>query len=204
MCPWKPGEVIVLSGTWRDRVWWALPVNVVRDDHEITALYWQAGTPNKMPDRRVTPQDLRSEDGLPLVDSHWVKTDVLMLVPPEAAYAVYAMWEAGHKRFICWYVNLQAPLLRKPFGFETTDYILDIVIQPDRSAWRWKDEDEFNESVSIGVYSIGQARAIRAEGETVIQRMQANLSPFCDGWECWSPPADWSIPKFPTGWDKRK
>jgi hypothetical protein len=199
---WSPGTAIVLRGLWRERIWWALPVIVVRDDPDMIALYWCAGTPNKIPDQRVTPQDLLSDQSLPLIDSQWVNTDVLMLVPAAAAHAVSAMWGAGHTPFLCWYVNLQAPLIRTSLGFDTIDYILDIVIQPDCSAWRWKDEDEFHEAVSIGVYSAEQAQAIYAEGEAVIHKMQAGLSPFCDGWERWSPPGDWPIPRFPPGWDK--
>lgn len=199
---WKPSEIIVLRGMWREKIWWAIPVTVVRDDPDMIALYWRAGTPNKIPDRRVTPQDLLSVQSLPLIDSQWVNTDVLMLVQPAASHAVYAMWEAGQTRFLCWYVNLQAPMIRTPIGFDTMDYILDIVIQPDCSAWRWKDEDEFREAESIGVYSPEQAQAIRAEGEAVIQQMQAGLSPFCEGWEHWSPLMNYSIPQFPPGWDK--
>jgi predicted RNA-binding protein associated with RNAse of E/G family len=136
-----------------------------------------------------------------LVDKTWVETEVLMLVAPGAAHSVYAMWEQGHTSFRCWYINLQEPLRRTSMGFDTMDHLLDIVVSPDRSAWRWKDEDEFREAVALGVYSAEEARAIRAEGQRAIKRMQANQSPFCDGWEKWSPPAEWEIPGLPAGWD---
>jgi hypothetical protein len=82
------------------------------------------------------------------------------------------------------------------------DQMLDIVISPDRSSWHWKDEDEFSEAVAIGVYSHAKAKSIRAEGERVIGMLIANASPFCDGWEDWNPPAEWTIPKYPEGWEK--
>jgi predicted RNA-binding protein associated with RNAse of E/G family len=82
------------------------------------------------------------------------------------------------------------------------DQILDIVISPDLSDWRWKDEDEFAEAERIGVYTSEQAQAIRAEGERVIARLNAQESPFCDGWDNWLPPDEWSIPKFPLGWEE--
>ncbi len=102
----------------------------------------------------------------------------------------------------CWYVHLQEPLRRTKIGFDTMDQMLDIVISPDCSSWYWKDEDEFNEAVAIGVYSPEQAHSIRAEGERVIGLLNANASPFCDGWADWTPPMEWGIPNFPAGWEK--
>jgi Protein of unknown function (DUF402) len=199
---WNPGADILLRGVWRNKIWWAIPVTVVRDEPDLIAVYWRAGTPNKTPEQRPKPQDLLSEHSLPLIDSQWIWTDVLMLVPPTAAHAIYAMWETDHKLFHCWYINLQSPLKRTRLGFDTMDFILDIVISPDLSVWHWKDEDDFNEAVRLGVYTADEAQAIRLEGERVIQQMQARLSPFCDGWESWKPPEDWHIPVFPPGWEE--
>lgn len=180
-----------------------LPVQLpwYQDTPALIALYWRAGTRVKVPGKRFTPQDMLSTEQLGLADKMWVKTDVLMLAVPGAAHSVYAMWEAGHTSFRCWYVNLQEPLRRTSMGFDTMDHLLDIVASPDRSEWWWKDEDEFREAEAIGVYSSEEARAIRAEGERAIKLMQANQSPFCDGWEKWLPPAEWGIPELPAGWD---
>jgi hypothetical protein len=82
------------------------------------------------------------------------------------------------------------------------DQMLDIVISPDRSSWHWKDEDEFSEAEKIGVYSSAKAQSIRAEGKRVIGMLNDNASPFCDGWENWNPPVEWTIPRFPEGWEK--
>jgi predicted RNA-binding protein associated with RNAse of E/G family len=142
-----------------------------------------------------------SADQLDLVDKRWVTTDVLMLVTPGAAHSVYAMWEEGHTSFRCWYIDLQEPLRRTSMGFDTMDHLLDVVVSYDRSEWWWKDEDEFAEAEAIGVYSAEEARAIWAEGERAIKLMQANQSPFCDGWEKWLPPVEWGIPRLPAGWD---
>lgn len=81
------------------------------------------------------------------------------------------------------------------------DQELDIVIAPDRSTWRWKDEDKFERMVVEGVFSSDEARAIRAEGERIIREMQAGESPICESWEQWSPPPEWQIPELPPGWD---
>lgn len=198
---WKSGDAVVLRGVWRQKLWWAVPVTVVQDGADLIALYLPAGTREKSPGRRLTPRDLLSTEKLDLVDGMWVDTDVLMLVTPGAAHAVYAMWEEGQTSFRCWYIDLQEPLQRTSIGFDTRDHLLDIVVSPDRSEWRWKDEDEFQEALEIGLYTAEQARAIRAEGERAIWRMRAGQPPFCDGWERWSPPAEWKAPDLPAGWD---
>ena len=200
-CRWKPGDTVVLRAVWRHRIWWACAATVVQDAPNLIALYWRAGNPEKAPAKRMIPQDLLSE-GVCLVDRTWRETDVLMLATPGAAHSVDVMWETGQTRLRCWYVNLQEPLRRTAVGFDRMDHLLDIVISPDRSDWRWKDEDEFQEAVAIGVYSPEEAHTIRAEGERSIELLRTEQPPFCDGWDRWSPPAEWEIPQHPDGWDR--
>jgi hypothetical protein len=136
-----------------------------------------------------------------LIDAQWTETDVLSLVTPGASHSIDLMWETGHHTQRCWYIQLQEPLRRTPIGFDTMDQILDIMISPDRSQWHWKDDDEFSKAEAMGVYSHAQAKAIRAEGEFVITMLKSNSSPFCDGWEKWIPPPEWTIPIFPESWE---
>lgn len=125
-----------------------------------------------------------------------------MLVKPGASHSIEVMWDGKTGEFLCWYVNFQEPLSRTPVGFDTMDLALDVVISPDRSKWRWKDEDEFTEMISLGLLSHNKAQAIRAEGDKVIEMSITNQAPFCDGWESWSPPANWQIPEFPKNWSR--
>lgn len=136
-----------------------------------------------------------------LFDWVWVETDVLMLVIPGAAHSIYLMWEEGHTKLRCWYINLQEPLRRTSIGFDSMDHMLDIVVSPDRSEWWWKDEDEFREAEEIGVYSPEEAKAIRMEGEKVVKLILSGQSIIHDGWERWKPPADWEIPELSVDWD---
>ncbi len=199
---WKSGDPIVLRGVWRQKLWWALPVTVVQDTPDLIALYWRPGHCDRSPRERLTPRELLSTEQLDLVEHVWKETDVLMLYTPGAAHAVYVMWETGRVKLRCWYIDLQDPLRRTAIGFNTRDHLLDVVVSPDRSEWRWKDEDEFAKAVAIGVFSAEEARAIRAEGERVIEAARADQSPFCDGWERWRPPAEWEIPDLPPNWDR--
>jgi hypothetical protein len=210
--PWTTGDIIVFRGVNKTKIWYALPVFVVQDTPELVALYWPAGTRGKFrlkPSReKVTPRDA-AQVPMDVLDYTWVNTDVLMLIRPGAAHAIYVMWEAGHgaghragqKKHLCWYCNLQDPIHKTSIGYDTRDHWLDIVFQPDKSGWRWKDEDQMDEVVALGLCSAEAAQAIRAEGERVIRLFEENQPPFCDGWEHWSAPAGWQAAELPGNWD---
>jgi hypothetical protein len=198
---WTPGDTIVMRGIWKGKLWWACPAFVVRDTPEMIALHWPVGTPTLSPIRRPTVEDMLY-NRIHLQERNWTDNDVLSLATPGSAHSIYVMWEAGVHKLRCWYVQLEESLRRSPLGFDTMDHILDIVIKPDRSGWGWKDEDEFSDAEAIGVYTHEQAQSIRLEGERVIAQLNANASPFCDGWENWIPPVEWGIPSFPQGWEE--
>ena len=201
MARWAPGEIIVVRGVLKGKLWWVCPAYVVEDTPELLALFWPVGTPTRSPVKRPTVQD-ELHNRIELEERNWTDNDVLSLNTKRAAHSIQVMWEAGTHKLRCWYVHLQEPLRRTKIGVDTMDQMLDIVISPDRSSWHWKDEDEFNEAESIGVYSPVKAASIRAEGERVVAMVQSNAPPFCDGWENWSPPVEWTIPMFPEGWEK--
>lgn len=197
---WTPGDTVVIRGVLKARLWWACPAFVIQDTPDLIALYWPVGTPTRSPIRRPTVED-ELYNRIELIERDWTDNYVLSLNPQGAAYSIEVMWEGNTHQFSCWYVHLQEPLRRTTIGFDTMDQILDIVISPDRSSWYWKDEDEFSEAEAIGVYSPTKAQSIRQEGERVIGMLNTNASPFCDGWENWTPPKEWGIPAFPEGWE---
>lgn len=197
-----PGDVVAYRGVMDGKVNWACAARVVVDDAHLTALYWQTGTPVMRPAKRPTIQDML-DNHIPLTTDYWKKTDVLSLTFPGEAFSVELMWFTGTPKLDCWYVHLQEPRRHSNVGFDTMDQLLDIVIGPDKSSWRWKDEDELEEAVALGFYTAEFAAEIRAEGERVIERLNNNQPPFCDGWANWRPPADWGvIPELPAGWDQ--
>ncbi len=119
-----------------------------------------------------------------------------MIAEAGASHSVYVTWRKDGE-LVGWYVNLEEPWRESPFGFDTTDHLLDVWIEPDRS-WRWKDEDELAEAVEIGLFTPAKADAIRAEGERAIERIEAWSTPFDEGWETWRQGPDWPLPELPT------
>jgi predicted RNA-binding protein associated with RNAse of E/G family len=85
-------------------------------------------------------------------------------------------------------------------GLDYLDNKLDLILYPDGS-WKWKDEDELEESVARGLLRGGQARGIRKEGEEVLKRFRSGASPFGESWDKWTPDPQWQIPVLPAGWN---
>jgi len=98
-----------------------------------------------------------------------------------------------------YYVNLEQPHRRDGRDGRATissDHVLDIVVQPDRTYHR-KDEDELAEAVRQGRYTAAKAAAIELDADEVEAVIDAWGSPFCDGWESWQPDPAWPIPPLP-------
>jgi hypothetical protein len=167
----KPGKVILtLFYGWKE-------VEYLKDKK---GKYYGGKFRMKPSGEKVTPQDVILTP-MDLIDRAWDTTDVLMLITPGAAHAVYVMWQAGQKQLLCWYINLQDPIRRTTVGFDTGDHMLEVVFSPDKSNWHWKDEDHLTDAVAFGIFTDEKARQIRSEGERVIKLIRENQSPFCDG-----------------------
>ena len=162
---WKAGDTVLLRGVWNQKIWFVIVAYVVQDSDDLIALYWQPGTPNRLPAKRITGEDFLVKHQPELYPNIWKRTNLLMLVKPGNFHSVELMWDESFDNLICWYINLQEPLRRTPLGFDTMDLALDIVISPDLTRWQWKDEDEFKSLVEVGVISNHKSLEVRTEGE---------------------------------------
>jgi predicted RNA-binding protein associated with RNAse of E/G family len=81
------------------------------------------------------------------------------------------------------------------------DLALDIVVEPDRSTWRWKDEDEFDLFLARGVLDPEVGARVREEAAAIIERITRNESPFDSDWPSWRPDPAWGTPALPPDWD---
>jgi hypothetical protein len=113
------------------------------------------------------------------------------------AYAAGKTWEPG--AFRGWYVNIDLPFVRKPYGFDIVDQTLDIVVRPDRT-WYWKDDDELDTAIAAGALSPEDEARIRIAGKEVAALIEARKPPFDDTWIDWPIPDRSPIIAFPDGW----
>ena len=199
----EPGTRIVLREVFRGKVYSAKPMIVVRDDSDLIALYIPPGTlfkqPTTLDGSRVTPTAV-ANGSWKLSDAIWRgPNDSIRLVVPGESYSVIPSWDQRRKlRF--WYINLEQPLCRTAFGFDFLDQILDIIVSPDMSTWRWKDEDELNEARTAGLVSDQDVCEIRGKGLRAVEFLKGRSSPF-PVWEQWLPDPGWSTPTLPVDWD---
>jgi hypothetical protein len=199
--PWRPGDAIALREVWKGRVWGALPVTVVEDAPTQRALLvwpdtsWMVAVGPDGEELRIPTEDWTFRDRH---NTRWV----LSLSWPDRAYSCLTFRTADGGDFIGWYVNLETPLTRTPIGFDYTDHLLDVLVAPDCSSWRWKDEDELAEAVERGVFSPADAEAFRAAGEQAVEHLKSGAPPFDHDWSSWRPDPSWSTPELPEGWDR--
>jgi len=183
---------------WPRKVFSAIPTTVVERTSSRVVLWIARETPVRRPRGMRLPIAELAEQRWRPEEARWYGGR-LMIAEAGASHSVYVTWGKDGE-LVGWYVNLEEPWRESPFGFDTTDHLLDVWIDPDRS-WRWKDEDELAEAVETGLFTPAKADAIRAEGERAIERIEAWSTPFDEGWETWRPDPDWPLPELPNDWD---
>jgi Protein of unknown function (DUF402) len=179
----------------------ANPVTVVRDDAEALVVWLPVGTP-VLRAVRADGQDKRAEPGT-LFTADFVGErgfhrwfHQLRIAPTGRPWSVWVMFAEGTGEFAGWYVNLEQQHVRDQDTVYTSDHVLDVVVDPERSHSR-KDEDELALAVEQGVFDAAEAARIESDAADVEALIRTWGSPFCDGWESFRPDPTWSIPALP-------
>lgn len=195
----RPGDPALFRFVWPWKVFSAKPTTVVEHTASRVALWLAPGTRTIAPPGFHLPvPQIRARD--------WTHEDWrwyggrLMIWEAGSSHSIYVTW-SDEGEFLGWYANLEDPWRSSALGFDSTDHLLDIVIRPDRT-WSWKDADQLDDAVQVGLFTLEQAQAIRAEGERVIELVEAWAAPFDEGWEFWRPDPDWPRPTVPGNWDE--
>jgi hypothetical protein len=198
-----PGTSIALREVLRGKIWAARPLLVVRDEPEQLMFYATVGARWMAPDTTDRADLIRTKataSSWELVERIWNETHVLSFTWPGAGHAVLHFWDEVWSP-LGWYVNVQRPLERFDVGFDSLDEDLDVVIAADRSAWRWKDEDDVALGVELGLYSPPDVERFHAEGARGRDRLLEREPPFDSEWADWRPDPAWGLPALPEGWD---
>jgi uncharacterized protein len=200
---WSSGDSVLLRYVHEGRVSRVLPMTVIEDTGDRTALYVPSGTSMLTrcgPAGRPIPRELPYAErfGLPwtLCEDTWGGAEMVLLVPVGAPFGIWAVFGDGW-RLREWYVNLQEPLRRTSIGFDSADNVLDVVVEPDLSAWRWKDEHELEEAVRVGRFTRAEAEAVREDGHRAVRTLEARDWPFDRDWSGWRPDPAWPAPILP-------
>lgn len=179
----------------------ASPMTVVRDDADALVVWLSTGTPVLRAARadglgkRDDPATMFTAE---LVQDRGVHAvfDQLRVAPTGRPWSVWVFFEEGTGKFAGWYVNLERPHVRNEHTVYTSDHVLDLVIEPDRTIVR-KDEDELALAVEQGAFDVTAAAAIEADAAAVEALVADWSSPFCERWEGFRPDPAWPIPRLP-------
>lgn len=204
---WKPGDVIVWRGIFRNRIWHAIPVFVVSDTLKELVLTILPGTTckiekdygkGKKDSMRIW--DFRNADW-ELKDFIWHTNRVLVILEPEKYYALELFWNQEQNKFIGYYINFQQPYQRTHCGIDSMDLELDIDIEPDLG-YRWKDMDDYQKAIECEIISPECIQGIETAKPEILERLEKRQYPFDGSWLDWMPNPTWSPPVLPENWGK--
>jgi hypothetical protein len=189
----KPGETIEMREVWRGKTWEERTAIVVEDSDALIVLYTPPETPARVAIdaegkrlRMPTTPDWSLEgtrtftSGLVAVHVPGTQHSLLAIFDPPSGYGP-------------WYINIESDLERTDAGFDYEEHVLDVVVERDLSTWRWKDEDELEEAVELGLFTAEQAAEFRAEGERALDWLLSRRAPYDRDWLSWRPPPEWGV-----------
>ena len=194
------GKTVVVREIWNGRIWSGRPFVLVEDEPDMLVMFMPAGT------RWIKPVTL-SGGLLRIPKEEWklaearIPIHMLVFARPGADHSIRMIWAEPEFKFVRWYVNLEQPLARTKIGFDYMDHVLDIVVNPDFSGWKWKDEDELQEAIELGLLSCIRADQLRTEGMRVLKMIEEREHPFDGSWLDWCPDPHWQSPELPQGWN---
>jgi hypothetical protein len=199
-----PGASIVWRSVDRDRglvqtVW---PWTVVRDDANGIVLFMPSGTVGKQrTGTRGGPRDrmLLEWDGGHR-DVSWHSTNVVRLYREGDEYSIWIARDDTSGAVLWRYINLEAPWLRTPIGFDSRDHYLDLYAEPEDDEWHWKDEDEVEWLIEQGRVDRAFADATRQAGERAVALVAAGQSLLDPSWSTWRADPSWTLPSLPRSW----
>lgn len=184
------GQTIELREVWRGRTWEHRTAVIVEDTIDLIALWTPPRTEAQIAvDSEGRPMRMPVGDWS-LAPARTFPGGSLGLHVPGQQHSIIVIFDPP-SGYSPWYVNLESDLQRTSSGFEYEEHVLDVLVEADLSTWQWKDEDELEEAVVLGMFTAEQAAEFRAEGERAIDWLLARRPPYDRDWQSWRPPAEW-------------
>jgi hypothetical protein len=123
-------EQCLFRFVWPRRVFSAIPTTVVERTASRVVLWIATDTPVGRPPGARLPIAELAEQRWAFEEARWYGGR-LMISEVGASHSVYVTWGKDGE-LVGWYVNLEEPWRESSFGFDTTDHLLDVWIDPDR------------------------------------------------------------------------
>jgi predicted RNA-binding protein associated with RNAse of E/G family len=204
---WKPGDIVLWRGIYRERVWHAQTTIVVKDTPDEIILTLLPGTECIAPEGYLDGKDSNKrrwnfkDTDWEIHKYSWRTNRLLLLLEPEKYYSIMHFWDDASNEFLCYYINFQLPFKRSHNAVDTLDLDLDIIINPDLS-FEWKDEEDYQKAIDHGVIFPEWVQGIEDAKKDVFAKLESRQYPFDGTWLNWMPDPNWTPPKLPENWDK--
>lgn len=204
---WNSGDVMTWRGIYRNRLWHAQTVIVVKDTLEELAVALLPGTECVAPEGYLDGKDSTKrrwnckDRDWKLKNYAWRANRLLILLEPDKYYSTMHFWHGDTNDFLCYYINFQLPFQRSHGGIDTLDLDLDLIIRPDFS-FEWKDEDDYQKAIDNDVITPEWTQEIEKAKTEVLNKLEKRQYPYNGYWLNWMPDPDWSPPRLPENWDK--
>ena len=115
--------------------------------------------------------------------SVWGDTHVLQLHRSGDLYSVWKFFDSGI--FTHWYINFDADVVRRPDGFDTDDYGLDLVVSPEGEA-TWKDVEHLSAMLRSGRMTERRVIDVLTSAEGVATMLEQDRRWWSE-WDLWTP-----------------
>ncbi|MFB7673202.1 DUF402 domain-containing protein [Kitasatospora purpeofusca] len=206
--PFAPGATVVRRDVHLDRVWSAQPHRAISDTGTLLEIgYWpgiRALAPTTWTAALRTGDDTSRKDGLvnlaagtwQLETWAWRDTVVRSRFETDQWFSLHH-FQSPDGEPLRLYVNFERPLVRTSIGIDTLDLLVDLVVGPDLSSWRWKDEDEYAHGRRLGFITDADHRAVDQARERALGLLQDRAGPFAAPWPAWAPDPAWPLPALP-------
>ncbi|NNC12391.1 YgaC family protein [Planctomonas sp. JC2975] len=133
-------------------------------------------------------------------EREWRGDGVVYLHRPSEPWSVWRWVDADGVWSTHFYVNFERPWRRTRLGFDTDDWVLDLIVTGPEHDVTVKDADELEWCVAAGTISAEQAELARRSAEEMTEVAARGGWPFDADWSAWLPDARWSAEPLPTGW----